>query len=113
WNLALIATLIWFGPRSSQDHLAMMLAWGSVAGAALQILGQLPQTLPLLGAMRLHLSRVRASLRVVFSNLLPVVAGRGVGQLSGYIDNLLASLLTIGAVAAINYAQILYLLPLS
>jgi putative peptidoglycan lipid II flippase len=113
WNLALIATLIWFGPRSSQDHLAMMVAWGSVAGAALQILVQLPQTLPLLGRMRLHFSRVRASLRVVFSNLLPVVAGRGVGQLSGYIDNLLASLLPIGAVAAVNYAQILYLLPIS
>jgi putative peptidoglycan lipid II flippase len=84
-----------------------------VAGALLQILVQLPQTLPLLGALRLHFSRVRASLRVVFSNLLPVIAGRGVGQLSGYIDNLLASLLPIGAVAAINYAQILYLLPIS
>ena len=91
----------------------MMVAWGSVAGAVLQILVQLPQTLPLLGAMRLHFSRVRASLRVVFSNLLPVIAGRGVGQFSGYIDNLLASLLPIGAVAAINYAQILYLLPIS
>ena len=91
----------------------MMVAWGSVAGALLQIIVQLPQTLPLLGRIRLQFARVRASLRVVFSNLLPVVAGRGVGQLSGYIDNLLASLLPIGAVAAINYAQILYLLPIS
>ena len=113
WNLAIIATLIWYGPRSSQDHLAAMVAWGSVAGALLQIIVQLPQTLPLLGRMRLQFAKVRASLRLVFSNLLPVVAGRGVGQLSGYIDNLLASLLPIGAVAAINYAQILYLLPIS
>ncbi|HEX4211246.1 MAG TPA: murein biosynthesis integral membrane protein MurJ [Candidatus Binataceae bacterium] len=113
WNLALIATLVWFGPRSSQNHLAAMVAWGSVAGALLQILVQLPQTLPLLGRIRLHFARVRDSLGIVFNNLLPVVAGRGVGQISGYIDNLLASLLPTGAVAAINYAQILYLLPIS
>jgi putative peptidoglycan lipid II flippase len=36
-----------------------------------------------------------------------------VAQVSGYIDNLLASLLPTGAVAALNYAQILYLLPIS
>jgi putative peptidoglycan lipid II flippase len=113
WNLAIIVTLVWFGPRSSQDHLAGMIAYGAVAGALLQILVQLPQTLPLLGRIRLHFARVRDSLRVVFNNLLPVVAGRGVGQVSGYIDNLLASLLPTGAVAAINYAQILYLLPIS
>jgi putative peptidoglycan lipid II flippase len=41
------------------------------------------------------------------------VASRGVIQLSGYVDNLLASLLPIGAVAALNYAQILYMLPIS
>jgi len=113
WNLAIIASLVWFGPRSSQDHLAAMVACGAVAGALLQILVQLPQTLPLVGRIRLHFARVREQLRVVFNNLLPVVAGRGVGQVSGYIDNLLASLLPTGAVAAINYAQILYLLPIS
>ena len=31
--------------------------------------------------------------RSVFKNLGPVIAGRGVGQISGYVDNLLASLL--------------------
>jgi len=34
-------------------------------------------------------------------------------QISGYIDNLLASLLPTGAVAAFNYAQTLYMLPTS
>jgi putative peptidoglycan lipid II flippase len=113
WNAALIATLLVWGPRRSQDGLAIDVAWGSVAGAALQMLVQLPQTLPLLGRMRLHFARVRAELRVVMRNLGPVIASRGVGQVSGYIDNLLASLLPMGAVAALNYAQILYLLPIS
>jgi putative peptidoglycan lipid II flippase len=69
--------------------------------------------MPLLGHMRLNFDRVRVSLATVFRNLLPVVVGRGVGQVSGYVDNLLASLLPTGAVAAINYAQILYFLPVS
>jgi putative peptidoglycan lipid II flippase len=113
WNLAIIAILLFYGPRASQERLAIDAAWGSVAGALLQIMVQLPQTLPLLGRLRLHFVRVLAELRIVFKNLLPVIASRGVAQVSGYIDNLLASLLPTGAVAALNYAQILYLLPIS
>ena len=113
WNLAIIVALIWYGPGSTQDGLAIKAAWGSVAGAALQIIVQLPQTLPLLGRVRLHFARVRIELRNVFRNLMPVIASRGVAQVSGYIDTLLASLLPTGAVAALNYAQILYLLPVS
>ncbi len=113
WNFIMIGALIWYGPRSGQDRLAIDLAFASVAGAALQIVVQLPQTLPLLGHMRLHFDRVRGALSTVFRNLLPVIVGRGVGQVSGYVDNLLASLLPTGAVAAINYAQILYFLPVS
>jgi len=109
----MIAALVWYGPRSGQDRLAIEIAFASVAGAALQIVVQLPQTMPLLGPMRLRFDRVRTSLRTVFRNLLPVIVGRGVGQVSGYVDNLLASLLPTGAVAAINYAQILYFLPVS
>ena len=113
WNLAIIAVLLIYGPRASQQRLAIDVAWGSMLGSLLQILVQLPQTLPLLGRLQLHFARVRTELRVVFNNLLPVIASRGVAQVSGYIDNLLASLLPTGAVAALNYAQILYLLPIS
>ena len=113
WNLAIIAVLLLYGPQASQQSLAIGIAWGSVLGSLLQILVQLPQTLPLLGRLQLHFVRVQTQLRIVFNNLLPVIASRGVAQVSGYIDNLLASLLPTGAVAALNYAQILYLLPIS
>jgi putative peptidoglycan lipid II flippase len=113
WNLAIIVALLVYGPRASQQGLAIDVAWGSVIGSLLQIVVQMPQTLPLLGRLQLHFVRVRIELGVVFTNLLPVIASRGVAQVSGYIDNLLASLLPVGAVAAINYAQILYLLPIS
>ncbi len=46
-------------------------------------------------------------------NFIPVFIGRGVVQISAYVDTLLASWLPMGAVAALSYAQILYLLPVS
>jgi putative peptidoglycan lipid II flippase len=113
WNVAIIAALLYYGPHHSQQRLAVAAAWGSVGGAVLQIIVQLPQMLPLVGRLRIHFARLRTEIWVVLNNLVPVVASRGVAQISGYIDNLLASLLPTGAVAALNYAQILYLLPVS
>jgi putative peptidoglycan lipid II flippase len=113
FNIAMIATLLIYGPRRSQDTLAIYLAWGAVAGAALQIVVQLPQTLGLLRKLRIDFAKVSVSLRAVFNNLLPVVMSRGVLQFSGYIDQILASLLPIGAVAALNYGQVFSMLPVS
>jgi putative peptidoglycan lipid II flippase len=113
WNLAIIAALLWYGPHRTQDGLAIDYAWAAVAGAALQFLVQLPQTLDLLKRRRIDFRRVAGPLRTVFRNLGPVVGSKGVAQISGYIDNVLASLLPTGAVAAINYGQIFYLLPVS
>jgi putative peptidoglycan lipid II flippase len=113
FNLAMIATLVFYGPSRSQDVLAVDLAWGAVAGAALQIIAQLPQTFALLQRFRLDFAKVAASLRSVFRNVGPVVMSRGVGQFSAYIDNFLASWLPIGAVSAFGYGQIFYMLPIS
>ncbi len=113
WNLAIIAALMIYGPRRSQAQIAIDVAWGSVVGAALQIVVQIPQMIGLMSRLRLEFERIASSLRAVFNNFVPVVTGRGVVQLSSYVDNLLASLLPTGAVAALNYAQILYILPVS
>ncbi|HTY55386.1 MAG TPA: murein biosynthesis integral membrane protein MurJ [Candidatus Binataceae bacterium] len=113
WNLAIIGALIFWGAYRGQDRLAIIVAWGAVVGAVLQVAVQLPQTLALVGGARLGLARVRNLLKAVFKNFVPVVTGRGVVQVSSYVDNLLASLLPTGAVAAFNYAQILYMLPVS
>jgi putative peptidoglycan lipid II flippase len=113
WNLAIIVTLLWFGPYRTQDGLAIDYAWGAVAGASLQFLVQVPQTLSLLKRRQLSFSRVAEPLRVVFRNLGPVVGSKGVAQISAYVDTILASLLPTGAVAALGYQQIFYLLPVS
>jgi putative peptidoglycan lipid II flippase len=54
-----------------------------------------------------------ANVRIVVSNFLPVFVGRGVVQISGYIDAVIASLLGTGALAALTNAQALYMLPVS
>jgi putative peptidoglycan lipid II flippase len=113
WNLAIIGTLIAFGGGTGGYHLAEIAAWGSVAGSALQFAVQLPTVLRLLGGVAPSLRRGAEAVRTVVRNSLPVFAGRGVVQISSYVDTVIASLLPTGAVAAISYAQVLYTLPVS
>ena len=113
WNAAMIATLLWFGPRSNLPQLAVWLAWGSVLGSALQIIVQLPLVMKLLGRLRLGLHRRSSHVREVVRNFGPVFVGRGVVQISAYVDAWIASFLISGSVAALTYAQNLTMLPVS
>ena len=112
WNVAMIATLLTFGGRP-QESLALILAWGSVVGSALQFGVQLPSVLSLVARLRLRLDTGAARVREVIRNFGPVFISRGVVQISAYVDSLLASLLGQGAVAGLTNAQTLYLLPVS
>ena len=113
WNGAMITTLLEFGRNHAQSQLAVILAWGSVVGSALQVGVQLPAVLRLLQGLHLSLSDPQGNVAIVVRNFIPVFVGRGVLQISAYIDALLASLLPTGAVAALSYAQTLYTLPVS
>ena len=66
WNVAMIAALLYYGPRRSQDGLAIAISWASVVGSALQIAVQVPQTLALLRKHRIDFARIAAPLRSVF-----------------------------------------------
>ncbi len=113
WNIAMIVALILFGTRQTQDNLAATLAWASVAGSLIQFLAQLPVVLRLVPDLRIRLATHLESVRTVIRNFGPVFVSRGVVQLSAYIDQIIASWLPTGAVAALSYAQTLYLLPVS
>ncbi len=113
WNVAMIGTLVGFGPRYGQFPLAAILAWGSVVGSALQFGVQIPFVLRLARELRPAFDTVSENVRTVVRNFLPVSLSRGVVQVSAYIDSLLATLLPVGSVAALTYAQILYTLPVS
>jgi len=117
WNIAMIATLLWFGRRlvSSPDlsSLAVSLAWGSVVGSALVFGVQLPYVLTLVRRLRPNLDTRAANVREVIRNFIPVFFSRGVVQISAYVDTLLAGLLGTGAVAGLVNAQTLYMMPVS
>jgi putative peptidoglycan lipid II flippase len=113
WNLAIIATLVGMGPGVPQYPLAEIAAWGSVVGSLLQFGIQLPLVMRLLHGTMPRLVRGSEPVRTVMRNFGPVFVGRGVVQISAYVDTVLASLLPTGAVAGLAYAQVLYTLPVS
>ncbi len=113
WNLAMIGALVGFGGRMQSYPLAEMVAWGAVAGSLLQFGVQLPSAVRLAGRLRFQIDTISANVRTVIRNFVPAVGSRGVNQLSSYIDAILASFLPTGAMAALAYAQTIYLLPVS
>ncbi|GAC1478590.1 MAG: murein biosynthesis integral membrane protein MurJ [Gemmatimonadaceae bacterium] len=113
WNIAIITALLTLGRGHSDARIATVLAWGSVAGALLQVLIQLPIVFRVAGAVRPSLDAGNAHVRAVAKRFGPALVTRGVVQISAYIDQVLASLLPFGAVAALGSAQLLYTLPVS
>src|SRR5437870_5601637 len=113
WNLAIIATLIWFGSRADQFRLATLTAWGSVVGSALQFAVQMPTVLMLIRRLRPVFDIASANVRTVLRNFFPVFMSRGVVQISAFVDTMLAGLISPQAVSALTYAQSLYTLPVS
>jgi putative peptidoglycan lipid II flippase len=113
WNGAIIAALIYGGLRGGPDAVAVWAAWGAAAGSLFQFVLQLPAVFALAPDLRHRGSEVSTEVRTVFRNAVPAVVSRGVGQVSAYVDTLIASLLGTGAVADLTYAQTLYLMPVS
>ena len=113
WNLSIIAALLWWGGRVGEVDLVIAAAWASVVGAALQVLVQLPTVAAMLKGMPGAVGGTAKHVRTVIVNFLPAFLSRGVVQISAYVDTLIATLLPSGAVAALSYAQNLYVLPVS
>jgi len=114
WNLVIVAALLTFAGRRDVEGLALAAAWGAVVGSAAQLAVQLPTTLRLARNLRpANVAFRDPQVGTVFRNFMPAFVSRGVVQISAYVDQLLASLLPIGAVAALGYAQTLYTLPVS
>jgi len=127
WNITIIASLLGVAYLTGYtfkghenyylpDVLTQMLITVFIAGTVggiLQFLIQLPAVFTVIKGFRLSLSTNVEGVRKALRAVGPALAGRGVAQLSAYIDILLATLLVQGAVASIGYAQVLYILPIS
>lgn len=120
WNVAQVAFmvgawLVWHNvdPATRASDIARMAAWGVVLGGALQFLVQVPLVLRLVPTLRLSLNWRRPDVGVVLNRFGPALIGRGVVQVSAYVDLILAGLLAGGAIAALGFAQVIYFLPIS
>ncbi len=119
WNAAIITVMVFFGSLKGYEaagrdpELVTLMAWGALAGGLLQLLVQLPWVVGLLSHFRLSLGRKVAGVREAIRNFIPVVAARGVVNISGLLDAVLAGLLAEAALSILANAQTLYLLPIS
>jgi putative peptidoglycan lipid II flippase len=114
WNAAQIAIVVAVGVTGATEvGIAHALAWGVVVGSVLQVAVQVRPVRAQLRGATLSVDRSSPEVRDVLGRFGPVLVGRGVVQLITYVDLVLASLLALGAVSALTYGQVLYLLPIS
>ncbi|MCB1036548.1 MAG: murein biosynthesis integral membrane protein MurJ [Acidobacteria bacterium] len=126
WNASIIAALVlaagglgapWCDPEAA-DHgfqvcLLIAACIGALVGGILQFAVQLPLVFRLMKGFRFSFSTRVVGVRRALAAFGPAVAGRGVVQLSLYLDQFLASLAAVGAVSAIRWGSFLYALPIS
>jgi len=115
WNLAMITAMVGGAVYVGLEgrSLVVALAWGALVGGGLTLLVQVPFLVRHGPALRLSLGRGVEGVREAVSNFVPVVAARGIVNVSGWIDMILAGRLMPGAVAVMGYAQTFANLPIS
>lgn len=113
WSAAMIATMVIFGMSMRGASLATALAWGTLVGCGLQLGIEIPFVLRHSKHLSFGFDRTLEPVRAIFRNILPVVGGRGVVQISGYVDILIATFFGTGGVTSLLYAQTIYMLPIS
>ena len=119
WNLSMITALVGFGTvlgwnAAGRDaDLMVVLAIGALAGGFFQLGIMLPWVIPSLHHFRLSVSTRVSGMQEAIRNFVPVVMSRGVVNVAGLLDIILAGLLADGAVSMLRYGQTLYLLPIA
>lgn len=112
FNAVLIVVLLFVD--AADRHAALLtVAAATIVAAGVQLGVQLPFLFRYLRGMSLRVRSTSGPLRTVVSSAGPVLLSRGVVQISAFAESAIASLLPMGAVAALGYAQVLYTLPSS
>ena len=128
-NIATVAALVWaataqfddpFGigaldvvPIPALNAVLTAAIVGTLVGGFLQFAVQLPLVFKLSKGLRLSVSTKVKGVREAARAFGPVVAGRGVAQVSSYVDTWLATLATAGTLGALRPSLVLYMLPIS
>lgn len=123
WNASIVVALVsaagaagWRSPQTAAldqlERWLLAVCFGALFGGLAQFGVQLPLVLRLMRGFRVSLSRRVAGVREALAALGPALAGRGVVQLSAYVDIFLASWLATGAPSALGFAMMLINLPM-
>ncbi len=113
FNLTVIVALLVSGGGAASERVAWIAAVASVIGSALQFAIQLPLVLRLERNLRFAPDTASPLVRSVATRFGTVVIGRGVVQVSGFVDTAIASLIGAGSVATLGYSQAISMLPVS
>lgn len=113
WNVAMISALFMFRGRYNQRDLTVAVSWAALIGGVLQFLVQVPFVLRMERNLKIQWNTQLAAVREIGRNAAPAITGRGVVQLSSYLDLYLAGWLTKGSISGMSYALLLYMLPIS
>ncbi len=125
WNCAIITALVWAAHGSGfletpelagnevLDRWLFATLTGALVGGVLQFAVQIPFVWRTAPPIRFSLSTRVEGVREALQALGPALAGRGVVQLSFYLNLFLANFLKGGAPSAIGFAGTLYNLPMS
>jgi putative peptidoglycan lipid II flippase len=113
WNLAIVAAALWAGHvfRNADADIAIWIAVGSLIGASLHLLVQLPSVWRLLGGLRPDLNVNSEAVTLALRGTGPLLLNRGSAQLLAFAEQVIASYLGERMVAALFTAQTLYFLP--
>lgn len=111
FNLTLMIALLFFTDMAGTAGHAM--SWGVSAAGILQLLFLMYYCRKIGVSLKLYKPRVTPRLRKLFKNMVPGVFGAGIAQINLFVDMILASLLPVGSISFLYYADRLYQLPLS
>jgi putative peptidoglycan lipid II flippase len=126
WNVAIMSALAGgalyatrgFVPGGyGTDELTRLLligCGGALVGGLLQFAVQLPFVAQSLPSFQFSLSTKVEGVRDALLDVGPVIAGRGVAQVSAFIDQVIGSVyLFAGGLSALRFSHLLYMLPIS
>lgn len=109
-NLCLIAAALWLAPYA--DPPVMALAWGALIAGIVQLLFQFPFLAHLNLLPRPRWRWRHEGVRRILRLMLPALLGTSVMQINLLIDTMIASMLVVGSVSWLYYADRLVEFPL-
>lgn len=109
-NLCMIAALLWLEPYTVTAGHA--LAWGVAAAGLIQFIWLWVACMRAGIPIRLPRPRLTPEVRTLMMRALPVALGAGIYQVNMMVNTMIASLLPVGAVSYLFYADRIHQLPI-